>query len=197
MTTTLTALYDTREAALGAVRDLKVVGLEDTDMSLIASGDPAPAMPQGDGDVLVEAGAGAAVGAGVGGTGGLLAGLGLITIPGIGPVLAAGWLATAAAGAVAGAAVGGAAGGLIGALVADGVGEDDAHLYAEAVRRGGTLVIARVPNLRLEAARTVLDARRAVDPATRRAAYRDEGWTGFDPDAPRPAPRDTRPDRPV
>jgi hypothetical protein len=37
-----------------------------------------------------------AIGAGVGGAAGLLAGLGLLAIPGLGPVLAAGWLTSTA-----------------------------------------------------------------------------------------------------
>ena len=49
----------------------------------------------------------------MGGGAGLLAGLGLLAIPGLGPVVAAGWLAAPAVGAAAGAA----AGGLVGALV--------------------------------------------------------------------------------
>ena len=72
----------------------------------------------------------------------MLAGLGLLAIPGLGPVVAAGWLASTALGA----AVGGAAGGLIGALTAAGVSKEDADIYAEGIRRGGTLVTARVPD---------------------------------------------------
>ncbi|MEP9379718.1 hypothetical protein ABLE91_23610 [Aquabacter sp. CN5-332] len=198
MTTTVSALYDTHDAASGAVRDLKVAGIPDEDISLICTREAAAAAGNADheSDILHDAGTGAAVGAGLGGTGGLLAGLGLFTIPGLGPVLAAGWLASTAAGAVAGAAVGGAAGGLIGALMEDGVDEEDAEVYAEAVKRGGTLVVARVSNLRLDAARTVLEARKSVDVKARRTAYLDDGWTGFDPQTPMREPRaPKRPDR--
>lgn len=192
MTTTISALYDSGDAAAAAVRDLKVIGLSDADISVLSAEAAAQETESEAGhDVLADAGTGAAVGASLGGMGGLLAGLGLVTVPGIGAVLAAGWLASTAAGAAAGAAVGGAAGGLIGALMADGISEEDAHVYAEAVRRGGTLVVARVPNLRLDAARTVLDAHRVSVPV-RRAAYEDEGWTGFDEQAPT---REKRPAR--
>jgi hypothetical protein len=44
----------------------------------------------------------------------------------------------------AGAAVGGTAGGIVGALTQAGTSEEDAYIYAEGVRRGGTLVSARV-----------------------------------------------------
>ena len=76
----------------------------------------------------------------MGGTAGLPAGLGLLAIPGLGPVVAAGWLAATAVGAAAGAATGG----IVGALTEAGVSEEEAHSYAEGVRRGGTLVSARV-----------------------------------------------------
>ena len=69
------------------------------------------------------------------------AGLGLLAISGLGPVVAAGWLASMALGATAGAATGG----IVGALTQAGVSEEEAPLYAEGVRRGGTLVSARVP----------------------------------------------------
>src|SRR4029078_5806436 len=90
-------------------------------------------------DRAESAGKGAGIGAGVGGTAGLLAGLGLLAIPGLGPVVAAGWLAATAVGAAAGAATGG----VVGALTEAGVSREDAHSYAEGVRRGGTLVSAR------------------------------------------------------
>jgi hypothetical protein len=53
------------------------------------------------------AAAGAGIGATVGGIAGLLAGLGIIAIPGIGPVVAAGWLASTAVVAAAGGVAGG------------------------------------------------------------------------------------------
>ena len=46
-------------------------------------------------------------------------------------------------GAASGAGIGAAAGGLLGSLTGAGVSEEDAHVYAEGVRRGGTLVTVR------------------------------------------------------
>jgi hypothetical protein len=120
----------------------------------------------------------------VGGVGGLLTGLGLLAIPGVGPVVAAGWLVATAAGAATGAVVGGAAGGLVGSLTGAGVPERDAQFYAEGVRRGGTLVTARVDDARASAAREILQRFKWVDPAVRGAAYREGGWTSFDENAP-------------
>ena len=99
-------------------------------------------------------------------------------------VVAAGWLAATAAGAVAGAAVGGAAGGIVGALTDEGVPENDAHVYAEGVRRGGTLVTARVEDLKATEAQSILQRHKSVDVTARSAAYRQSGWTRFDAAAP-------------
>ena len=121
------------------------------------------------------AGKGAGIGAGIGGTAGLLAGLGLLAIPGLGPVVAAGWLAATAVGAAAGAATGG----IVGALTEAGVSAEDAHSYAEGVRRGGTLVSARVA----DTDRSRLDAilnESAVNLRDRSAAWQKTGWKSFD-----------------
>ena len=83
----------------------------------------------------------------------------MLAIPGIGPVVAAGWLASTAAMAVAG----GATGGLIGALTQSGLGEDEAHAHAEGVRQGGTLVTARVDDNRSAAAEAIMDRYNPID----------------------------------
>ncbi|KGE79701.1 membrane protein, partial [Rhizobium sp. H41] len=101
-------------------------------------------------------------------------------IPGVGPVVAAGWLAATAAGAAAGAVAGGAAGGIIGALTSSGVPERDAHFYAEGVRRGGTLVTAKVDDALAPEAEAILKRSNWVEPTERRAAYEKQGWTHFD-----------------
>lgn len=79
--------------------------------------------------------------------------------------------------------VGGAAGGIIGALTESGVPESDAHVYAEGVRRGGTLVTARVADELARSAEQILSQSRSVDLVERRRDYEAGGWTGFDPDA--------------
>ena len=95
-----------------------------------------------------------------------------------GPVVAAGWLAATAVGAAAGAATGG----VIGALTQAGVSKEDAEVYAEGVRRGGTLVSAKVA----DADRARLDSilnRSAVDLQSRRTAWQESGWKTYDPAA--------------
>jgi hypothetical protein len=57
---------------------------------------------------------------------------------------------------LAGAAAGGLAGGLIGALTQAGVDESAAHVYAERIKRGGTVMIARVDESELDTAAAIL-----------------------------------------
>jgi len=177
---TITALFDSHEHAASAVRTLKDAGVESGDISIVAN--------NAHFDTDEGAGEGAAAGAGVGavagGGAGLLAGLGTIALPGIGPVLAGGWLVATAIGALAGAGVGAAAGGLLGALANAGVPEADAHVYAEGVRRGGTLVTARVDESRADTVAAILRNASGIDLDARRADYLKEGWEGFDEDAP-------------
>ncbi|MBB6142506.1 hypothetical protein HNQ77_000444 [Silvibacterium bohemicum] len=72
----------------------------------------------------------------VGGTLGLLAGIGALAIPGVGPLIAAGPIM----GALAGLGIGGAVGGIVGALVGMGIPEFEAKRYEGAVKGGGTLL---------------------------------------------------------
>jgi hypothetical protein len=98
--------------------------------------------------------------------------------------VAAGCLVATAAGAATGAVVGGAAGGLVGSLTRAGVPDREAQLYAEGVRRGGTLVTARVDDARASTAREILQPYKSVDPGVRGVAYRESGWNCFDQNAP-------------
>lgn len=72
----------------------------------------------------------------IGGSLGLLAGIGALAIPGVGPLIAAGPIM----GALAGLGVGGAVGGVVGALIGMGIPEFEAKRYESAVKDGGTLL---------------------------------------------------------
>lgn len=85
---------------------------------------------------------GAGTGAVIGGTLGLLAGIGALAIPGLGPFIAAGPIM----GALAGAGTGGVIGGLIGALVGMGIPEYEAKRYEGMIREGGILVSVHCDN---------------------------------------------------
>lgn len=172
MTTTITRSYENYGAAEAVVRRLKDAGMTDSDISIVSRHDDADATDATDSN----APEGAGVGGAIGGAAGLLAGLGMIAIPGIGPVVAAGWLAATAAGAVAGAA----AGGIVGAMTSSGVSEEDAHLYAETVRRGGSVVAVRASDEQVPAVEAIMDGATPIDPTARRSDYQREGWTRFD-----------------
>jgi len=127
---------------------------------------------------------GATSGAIMGGIAGLLVGLGALAIPGIGPAIAAGTLATTLGTTAAGAGLGALTGGLIGALVAAGIPEDEANVYAEGIRRGGTLLMVNADN-EMEANRAVEIMRRhhVVDINRRRQEFMQSGWSKFDQNA--------------
>ena len=198
MTTTISRLYDNYSDAERAVRRLEDAGVPHSDISIVANNSENWYSPKtkvdrdrdGVDDRAEGAGAGAGIGAGLGGAAGLLAGLGLLAIPGVGPVVAAGWLASTAAGAAAGAATGG----IIGALTQAGVPKDEASQYAEGVRRGGTLVSARISDPDRSRVEAILD-QSSVNVRDRSAAWQKSGWTGFDAASPPLAPDDIRRER--
>ena len=117
---TVTRLFDNYDDASDAVRELESTGIARSDISIVANNSD-NWYDDDSSKAAEDAAGGAGLGAVVGGAGGLLTGLGIMAIPGVGPVVAAGWLVATAAGALAGAAVGGAAGGIVGALTDSGV----------------------------------------------------------------------------
>ncbi|AZO60904.1 MAG: hypothetical protein E5X23_06635 [Mesorhizobium sp.] len=176
---TVTGLFDNYDDASDAVGELEAIGVPHSDISIVANN--STGWYQDDrSNAAEDAAGGAGVGALIGGAGGLLTGLGIMAIPGVGPVVAAGWLAATAAGALGGAVVGGAAGGIVGALTDSGVPERDAHVYAEGVRRGGTLVTAKASDALAGEAESILGQSRSVNLEDRRSAYEADGWTSFD-----------------
>jgi hypothetical protein len=191
MTKIVTRLFDNFSDAQHAVIELERVGVPHGDISVVSHKDDKHGLahvrePRDDtaGEAAAkDGGIGAATGGVLGAAGGVLAGLGLMAIPGLGPVVAAGWLASAAVGAIVGGAVVGAAGGIVGALTNAGVSKEEADVYAEAVRRGGTLISAKVADDKAAEAEAALGSTPYVDVAERGASYRSSGWTGFDPGA--------------
>jgi hypothetical protein len=186
MTITLTRLYDDYTTANKVMEELESVGVPAREISIVASNAEGwysgrkshDRDKDGVDDRAEGAATGAAIGATTGGVAGLLAGLGLLAIPGIGPVVAAGWFASTAVVAAAG----GVTGGIIGALAEAGVSDEDAHAYAEGVRRGGTLLTVRIPEGDRARVESIMD-RGAVNIWDRGMAYRKSGWKTFDPAA--------------
>jgi hypothetical protein len=189
MTTTISRLYNSHAEARAAVRDLEATGVSHGDISIVASNADNwydaknNSYPDRDLDGKDDRAEGAATGGGIGalagGTAGLLTGLGMMAIPGVGPVVAAGWLVAT----LTGAAAGGATGGIIGALSQQaGISKEESEVYAEGLRRGGAIVSARVADADAARLQTVMD-RSAIRVADRAAAYRKSGWRTYDANA--------------
>ena len=132
------------------VTQLRNAGFDNKDISVI--------FPDADGEHLMKSriddkggqetkaadGAIAGVGAGgiFGGSLGLLAGIGALAIPGLGPFIAAGPIIATLTGLAAGATVGGFTGGLIGL----GIPEEQAKQYETHIRGGGALIAIHTEN---------------------------------------------------
>jgi hypothetical protein len=188
MTKTITRLFDSYSDATNAVSELERLGVPRDDLSIMANkrdhGDHDGTTGIEDVNDHGDVSRGASTGAVLGGVGGLLAGLGLLAIPGLGPIVAAGWLASTAVGAGIGAAGGAATGGIVGALKEAGHTDEEANVYSEGVRRGGTLVSARVDDSLATETEAVLHRNRSVNAVERGSAYRESGWSTFDDKAP-------------
>ena len=136
--TAVFGIYPDHPSAEDAVDTLKNAGFRSEDISALLPDN------QGTKDFAHErntkapegAVAGGASGAAIGGALGWLAGIGMLTIPGLGPFLAAGPIMAA----LGGVGVGGAIGGLAGALVGMGIPEYEAKRYEGRVKRGGILL---------------------------------------------------------
>jgi uncharacterized protein (TIGR02271 family) len=139
-----------------AIRDLKSGGFSDNQIGVLMQ-DPEAGRRLAE-DTGTKAGEGAKAGAlsggVVGGVLGLLAGVGALAIPGIGPIIAGGALAST----LAGAGIGAAAGGLLGALMGMGIPEDEARYYESGLKEGGILLTVEAGARRSEAERILSDA---------------------------------------
>lgn len=133
---TIVGVFPDFDSAERGVESLQQAGFTSSEVSLIARGTEASsAIPsQAESDHAVH---GAEKGAVIGGILGGLVGVAALAIPGVAPVVAAGWLAAA----LGGAAVGAASGGLIGAMAEMGVPEDVAKRYGKQVSEGNYLVM--------------------------------------------------------
>ena len=142
--TAVFGIYTTRVDVENAVDTLKMEGYRNTDISVL--------FPENVGtkDFAAEkhtkAPEGATTGAGtgvvIGGALGWLGGIGALTIPGLGPFIAAGPIMAA----LAGAGVAGTVGGIVGALVGMGIPEYEAKRYEGRIKSGGILLSVHCDN---------------------------------------------------
>jgi len=181
-TRTVVGVFNSVNDAQSAVRELESSGIARDHISLVANKNAVgyENMDATDRDKASDVVADAGIGAAIGGVGGLLlSAAGAITIPVIGPILAAGPIAAA----LTGAGIGAATGGLIGALTESGIPEEDARYYAEGVRRGDVLVTVRVEPGRADTISDILDRNHAIDVDDRVSDWKTRGWSGYREDA--------------
>lgn len=173
MTRVIHGLFPNESAALAVIADLEASGIDRSDISLIANQVPRANDPNhihvrdavidvAPDEALPGPGTAAAVGAASGATVGILAAVGAIVLPGIGPILAAGWLFSTLAGAAAGAATGG----LVGLLTETGVGGADATFYNDGIGRGLALVTVRADENGIAISEGVMERHGRIHPPT-------------------------------
>lgn len=131
-------IYYTGKQAERSVDDLMAAGFLSDDISVLLPDHEGTKSFAHEKNTKAPEGTAAGVTAGgaIGGALGLLAGMGVLAIPGVGPFLAAGPIMAGLAGLGAGAAVGG----LVGALVGMGIPEYEAKRYAGRIKEGGVLL---------------------------------------------------------
>ena len=161
----VSGIFVNREASQQAMEEVLALGVPQQNISILHS-----AAPTSDNPPPIEGRS--EIGAAIGGGVGLLAGLAAIALPGVGTVIGAGWL-TVALGA---ALTGGIAGGTVGAFVSQGMTEEEAHAYVEALRGGQHIVLVRTESPD-QAAEIYKIMRRlgSLDTEAQRAVYRTEG----------------------
>jgi hypothetical protein len=158
--TTVVGVFQNRDDAEHAIDELHRLGFRDDEIGFAVRGDDHVAGTHTtETDHGADVGSGALSGAIAGaGIGGFIAAAASLLIPGFGPVVAGGILATL----LGGAAVGAAAGGLLGALVSLGVPEEEARYYESEFHEGRIIVTVK-PGARFNEARDVLYRHGAYD----------------------------------
>lgn len=156
-------IYSTRAAVENAADSLINAGFQSSDISVLLPENLGGTKEIGT-EKATKAPEGTAVGVTtggvIGGTLGVLAGVGLLAIPGIGPFIAAGPIMAG----LAGLGVGGAVGGLTGALVGAGIPEFEAKRYEGRLQKGGILLSVHCDTSdEIKRAKQVMEATRGED----------------------------------
>ena len=140
----LVGIFETENEAISVIRRLKEIGYHEDEITVVAK--DKDKMNRIDDEMNIDtktqgdasgAGTGAVIGGTLGGLAAALPALGLLAIPGVGPILAAGPIV----GIIGGIVAGGVAGGLVGALVDMGVNEKDAKEYELQLDQGRVIVL--------------------------------------------------------
>lgn len=133
--------YSSKEKAINVINDLKDAGYRSEDISVIGKDvDDDDFIHEETEEKVSKSTAGGAISGGIlGGVGGWLAGVTVLTVTGIGPLIVAGPIAMTLSGLVLGAG----AGGLIGSLIGLGLTEEEALEYEERIKQGDYLIIVK------------------------------------------------------
>jgi hypothetical protein len=170
--TAVFGIYSSEAHAAEGVDQLRLAGFQNTEVSVLF------AENAGNKDLALEkntkapegAATGASTGLIIGGALGWLAGIGALTIPGIGPFIAAGPIIAMLSGIGAGGTVGGVVGGLIGS----GMPEYEAKRFAGRIRKGGILMSVHCDTAELaKKAKVILENTGAQDVAESAEAKAD------------------------
>ena len=165
MSTAVFGLAASESVANTVVERLKASGFSDNDISVLFPDKSTTRDFAHEKNTKAPEGAtiGAGTGGVVGGTLGLLAGIGLLAIPGVGPFIAAGPIVAA----LSGIAVGAAAGGITGALIGMGIPEIEAKRYEGKVKDGNILISVHTDDgAQITEAKRLLEAAGATDIST-------------------------------
>ena len=137
---TVVGIFADQNSAERAVNEVQKAGVSEDEISIIAredsmqnDGEQAGQNLEGQRNQGQDLTNGAATGGTLGGLAGLLAGAGALTIPGVGPILAAGPIAAGLTGA--------AAGGLAGSMVDMGIDQEEGQRYEQEVQQGSILAV--------------------------------------------------------
>ena len=163
-------IYDTMDAAESAVKALDAAKFPVTQVTIVTKDLSSEKTVHGYVTACDVSKKGAREGAWLGGIFGLLVGAALMWIPGVGPVVVAGSLASALLGGVEGAVAGSALGGILSGLAAWGISKQHILKYEETVRGGKYLVIAHGSGDEVDKAQQILAGTGASNLTVHRSA---------------------------
>ncbi|NLY54443.1 MAG: hypothetical protein GX060_07490 [Firmicutes bacterium] len=167
MQKTVIGLFTSESAAREAIATLRTKGYTENEINLVqkdTGGDRgrlgSPGMTNGISSSDFESrtdslGDGVTSGATWGGLAGLALGVGALSVPGVGPLLAAG--------PIAGALTGAATGGIAGGLIDWGIPEERGRHYEDRVKEGDLLAIVKVSENRADEAAKIFRSKGAKD----------------------------------
>ncbi len=170
---TVVGMFESGKDVNDAITELMKQGFTKQEISVLARKE---VIKETGVDVFTGAEVGAITGGVAGGVAGLLLGLGVLVVPGIGPIIAAGEFLTWVGATLLGAAAGAIGGGLIGSLTSLGLPEHEAHVFAEGVKRGNILVAVRTTDDRASIASDVMRQYHGLDVDAQRQKLEETGW---------------------